>query len=120
MAKFLIVDDSTTSRKMLREIIEQELGHIVIGEASDGEKGVKMFDALHPDVVTMDITMPVMNGIEALKKIKELNPHAKVIMITASGQSKMITKAVDLGADEFIAKPYEHGNIIAILKKLAL
>ena len=118
MAKYLIVDDSTTSRKMLRVIIEQEMGQIVIGEASDGEKGVKMYDALRPDLVTMDITMPNMDGIEALRQIKEINKHAKVVMITAAGQKKMITKAVEYGADEFIAKPYDKEAVIELLNKL--
>lgn len=84
MAKILIVDDSRTSRKILRGLLE-ESGHEVIGEAENGFEGVEKFKELNPEITTLDITMPVMDGLEALSKIKECNKDAKVIMITAAG-----------------------------------
>lgn len=82
MAKILIVDDSRTSRKILHSILE-EAGYEIVGEAVDGQDAVEKFKELKPDIVTLDITMPVMDGIEALKLIKEDSPAAKVIMVTA-------------------------------------
>ena len=85
MAKILIVDDSRTSRKMLRNILESN-GHEIIDEAVNGQEGVQKFQTLKPDVVTLDITMPVVDGVEALKMIKALDPESKVVMVTAAGQ----------------------------------
>lgn len=106
MANILIVDDSRTSRKMLRNLLEEN-GHVVVGEAKDGQEGVDMAKELNPDVITLDITMPVLDGIGALELIKQDNPNAKVIMVTAAGQKDKIVKAVKLGASEFVSKPYE-------------
>ena len=106
MANILIVDDSRTSRKMLRNLLEEN-GHIVVGEAKDGQEGVNLAKELNPDVITLDITMPVLDGIGALELIKQDNPNAKVIMVTAAGQKDKIVKAVKLGASEFVSKPYE-------------
>lgn len=114
MAKVLIVDDSRTSRKMLRNILEEN-GHIVIGEAKDGEEGVKLAGELQPDIITLDITMPVLDGIGALEKIKAQNADAKVIMVTAAGQKEKIVKAVKLGASEFVSKPYETKLLLATI-----
>lgn len=106
MANILIVDDSRTSRKMLRNLLEEN-GHAVVGEAKDGQEGVNLAKELNPDVITLDITMPVLDGIGALEQIKQDNPNAKVIMVTAAGQKDKIVKAVKLGASEFVSKPYE-------------
>ena len=106
MANILIVDDSRTSRKMLRNLLEEN-GHAVVGEAKDGQEGVNLAKELNPDVITLDITMPVLDGIGALAQIKQDNPNAKVIMVTAAGQKDKIVKAVKLGASEFVSKPYE-------------
>ena len=106
MANILIVDDSRTSRKMLRNLLEEN-GHAVVGEAKDGQEGVDLAKELNPDVITLDITMPVLDGIGALEQIKQDNPNAKVIMVTAAGQKDKIVKAVKLGASEFVSKPYE-------------
>ncbi|MBO4337196.1 MAG: response regulator, partial [Lachnospiraceae bacterium] len=97
MAKILMVDDSRTSRKLLRTILE-EAGHEVVGEAKDGQDGVKQFQALKPDVVTMDITMPVLDGVEALKMIKALDKDSKVVMVTAAGQKPKIMECIKAGA----------------------
>lgn len=117
MASFLIVDDSRTSRKILRGILEST-GYEVVGEATNGEEGYAMYAELKPDIVTMDITMPVLDGIGGLKKIKTNYPEAKVVMVTAAGQKSKMVEAVESGADEFIPKPFEADQLKAILAKV--
>ena len=117
MAKVLIVDDSRTSRKILKGLLEDE-GHEIIGEATNGQEGYDKYAELHADVVTMDITMPVLDGISALKKIKDDYPEAKVIMITAAGQKAKMVEAVRNGASEFVAKPFDRDNLKAIIAKV--
>ena len=87
MARILIVDDSRTSRRMLTNILER-FGHEVVGEAKNGEEGIEKYRELKPDIVTLDITMPVMDGLGALDLIMEEDPMANVIMVTAAGQKE--------------------------------
>jgi len=117
MTTVLIVDDSRTSRKILRGILESE-GYEIIGEATNGLEGYEKYGELKPDVVTMDITMPVLDGIESLKKIKTDYPEAKVIMITAAGQKTKMVEAIRSGASEFIAKPFEPEHLKTIIDKV--
>lgn len=117
MANILIVDDSRTSRKMLRNILE-ESGHVIVGEAVNGQEAVKQFQALKPDLVTLDITMPVLDGIEALKMIRAFNSDVKIIMVTAAGQKNKMIECIKLGADEFLTKPFEKNEIISVVSKL--
>lgn len=114
MAKILIIDDSKTSRKVLRNILEEN-GHNVIGEAVNGEEGLELFKKLQPELITLDITMPVLDGIECLKLIMEHDKNAKVIMVTAASQKKKMVEALKFGAAEFISKPFEPEQIISII-----
>ncbi|MCM1327621.1 MAG: response regulator [Bacteroidales bacterium] len=114
MATVLMVDDSAVSRKVLRNILEKG-GYEVIGEAVNGEEGYLKYKELKPDIVTMDITMPVMDGIESLSLIKRDNEDTKVIMITASGQREKMVEALKRGAEEFILKPFEEDEILKTL-----
>lgn len=116
MADILIVDDSRTSRKILRGILE-EAGHNVIAEARDGAAGILFYQELKPDLVTMDVTMPKMDGIEALKKLREYDADAKVIMVTAAGQKNKMIEAINAGASEFVSKPYQAEQMIEIINK---
>lgn len=116
MAKILIVDDSRTSRKILRGLLE-EAGHEIIGEAINGDEGFLQYKALRPQIVTMDITMPVTDGIQALQLIKHEDEHAHVIMITAAGQKEKMIQAVKYGADEFITKPYDKEEVLKAIAK---
>ena len=111
MARILIVDDSKMSRRMLRTICEG-IGHEIVAEACNGEEGLQLYKQYTPEVVTMDITMPEKDGINCLKEIMEYNPFAKVIMVTAAGQSSKLMEALKSGAKEFICKPYEPEQII--------
>ena len=118
MAKILIVDDSRTSRKMLRNILESN-GHEIIDEAVNGKEGVQKFQALKPDVVTLDITMPVVDGVEALKMIKALDPESKVVMVTAAGQKNKMIECIKAGANEFLTKPFEQQEIVDVINKMS-
>ncbi|MCR5586706.1 MAG: response regulator [Lachnospiraceae bacterium] len=116
MAKILMVDDSRTSRKILKDILV-DAGHEIVGEAGNGEEGYQMYGEVKPDLVTMDITMPVLDGIEALKKIKAENPDAKVVMVTAAGQKSKLIEAIQNGAVDFISKPFDNDKLIEIVSK---
>lgn len=115
MKRILIIDDSIVSRKMLRKLFESE-GFEVAGEAINGKEGYEQYVKLSPDVVTMDITMPEMNGIESLRLIKEHDPDAKVILLTAAGQLEKKAEADELGAAAYLTKPYENKEIIDAIK----
>ncbi|MBO4776302.1 MAG: response regulator [Lachnospiraceae bacterium] len=117
MSKILIVDDSRTSRKILRGLLE-ESGHEVVAEAENGQEGVDKYKEFNPDITTLDITMPVMDGLEALSKIKEFDRNAKVIMVTAAGQQNKMVEAIKNGASEFVTKPFEKENILKIIEKM--
>ena len=114
MSTVMIVDDSKTSRSILKSILTKN-GYEVIAEAEDGQEGYDKYCELHPDYLTLDITMPVMDGIETLVKIKEYDPGAKVIMVTAAGQKSKMLDAIKLGAAEFVTKPFETDQIIGIM-----
>lgn len=115
MAKVLIIDDSRTSRRVLKNIL-LENGHEVIGEANNGQEGYEKYIELKPDVVTLDITMPVLDGLGALDKIMTLDNNANVIMITAAGQKEKMVEAIKLGATEFIQKPFDKNQIVSIMQ----
>ena len=117
MAKILIVDDSMTSRKFLRTMLERA-GCEILDEAVDGQEGIDKYKELQPDIVTMDITMPVKNGIEALEEIIAYDENAKVIMVTAAGQNSNMVEALKLGAADFIQKPFELDQISAVIQKV--
>jgi two-component system chemotaxis response regulator CheY len=110
----LIVDDSKTSRRLLRNILEKN-NFEVLGEAENGEEGWMQFRKLNPDIITMDITMPKMDGIEALSLIHRDDAHAKVIMITAAGQNEKMVEAIRRGAYDFITKPLDEEKVIKVM-----
>ena len=104
MAKILIVDDAAFMRMMLKDILTKA-GHEIIAEAGNGNEAVEKYTELHPDLITMDITMPDCDGLEGLSKIMEINPNAKVVMCSAIGQQAMVLDALKRGAQDFIVKP---------------
>lgn len=115
--RILIVDDAPIIRLMLKDILIEH-GYDVVDEGSDGEEGVEKFKALRPDLVTMDITMPEKNGIEALKEILAIDPKAKVVVITAIEQRESLMEAIKSGAADYIVKPFESDRVISAVKKV--
>jgi two-component system chemotaxis response regulator CheY len=113
----MIVDDAAFMRLSLQTILEKN-GFEVIGEAENGAVAIKKYNELKPDIVTMDITMPEMDGVTALKEIRALDCNAKVVMITAMGQENYVKEAVMLGAKGFIVKPWKEDYVIQTLRKL--
>lgn len=116
--KIILVDDLSFMRDAIRHIVEKE-NMFIVGEAENGAEAVKMYTELSPDIVLMDITMPVMDGLESLKHIKEYDSRAKVIMCSAIGQQKYIIKAIQLGARDFIIKPFQPERILSAITKAA-
>ncbi|MBR6382068.1 MAG: response regulator [Lachnospiraceae bacterium] len=110
--RIMIVDDSKTSRKLLRGILERG-GYEVVCEAVDGEDAWGKYREIRPDLVTMDITMPKMDGVEALSMIRKEDPTARVVMISASGQREKMTMAIRRGASDFITKPFDEKKVLA-------
>ncbi|WP_010286388.1 response regulator [Kurthia massiliensis] len=117
MAKrILIVDDAAFMRMMIKDILTKN-GFEVVGEASDGAQAVEKYNELQPDLVTMDITMPEMDGIAALKEIKKTHPNATIIMCSAMGQQAMVIDAIQAGAKDFIVKPFQADRVIEAIQK---
>ena len=117
MANVLVVDDTAFMRMQIKQILVKE-GHSMIGEAENGIEAVEQFQKLKPDVVILDITMPKMDGIEALKKIKEIDPDSKVIICSAVGYQEMLAKAMQCGAETFIVEPFEAEHLIKAVNKV--
>ena len=117
MARILVTEDTAFMRTLLKGMLT-ELGHEVVGEAENGKVSVEKYDILHPDIVTMDITMPEMDGLEALKEIKMYNPEAKVIMCSALGQKRLVLEAIQAGAKDFLIKPFTKERVEEALAKL--
>ena len=112
----LICDDAAFMRMMIKDILTKD-GYNVVGEATNGAEGVEKYSTLKPDLVMMDITMPEMNGIEALKKIKEGDSSANVIMCSAMGQQAMVIESIQSGAKDFIVKPFQAERVLEAVKK---
>ncbi len=106
MAKILIVDDANFMRMIIKDALMKE-GYTELYEASDGEEAIEMYDLIHPDLIIMDITMPRLDGLSALKAIKEKDPNASVVMCSAMGQESIVIEAVKAGAKDFIVKPFK-------------
>lgn len=113
----LVVDDSAFMRNLLKQLLEGE--HEVVGEAENGVEAVEMYRELKPDVVTMDVVMPIRDGIEATAEIKSLDASASVIMCTSVGQEEKMREAVEAGADGYITKPFQKPNVLQAIDDVA-
>ena len=117
MSSVLIVDDAVFMRRMLADLFE-EAGLEVVGEAGDGQEAVALFEELNPDFVTMDVVMPNMNGVEAVRRILKADPDACIVMVSAIGQESMIVEAMDAGARDYIVKPFRKEDVLAAVERL--
>jgi two-component system, chemotaxis family, chemotaxis protein CheY len=119
MARVLVVDDAAFMRKMVSDALVKG-GHEVIGEAGNGVEAVAQFQALRPDLMTLDITMPEKDGLAALADVMAADPSAKVVMCSALGQESKVLEAIKLGAKDFVVKPFQPDRVIeAVGKALA-
>ena len=117
MAKnILICDDAAFMRMMIKDILTKN-GYTIVGEAENGQKAVEKYNETKPDLVMMDITMPEMDGIQALKKIKATDPTAAIIMCSAMGQQAMVIESIQSGAKDFIVKPFQPDRVLEAVKK---
>lgn len=114
--RILLVDDAAFMRMMLKDILTKN-GYEVVGEAENGNKAIEKSGELKPDLVTMDITMPEMDGLAALKAIKAADANAKVVMCSAMGQQAMVIESIQAGAKDFIVKPFQPDRVIEAIKK---
>ncbi len=117
MAKILLVDDAAFMRMMLKDTLTKN-GYTDVHEAADGVEACEKFEQLKPDLVIMDITMPNMTGLEALKEIMGKNPDAKIVMCSAMGQESMVFEAIKSGAKDFIVKPFKPDRILKTVASL--
>ncbi len=116
MSTVMIVDDSRTMRKMLAGTLKEQ-GYEIAGDAGNGEEALKLLETVRPDLITLDITMPVMDGLTALEKIMELYPDQKVLMVSAAGQKDKVLNALKMGAVDFIQKPFEPEVVVNTIRK---
>ena len=117
MNRLLVVDDALFMRKMIGAVAA-EAGWEVVGEASNGSEAVSLYERLRPDLVTMDLVMPVMDGLEALRQIRAFDPEARVVVVTALDQKQVLMESIRDGAVDFIVKPFERQRVLSLLAKL--
>ncbi len=115
--RILVVDDAAFMRMMIKNIVTKS-GYEVVGEAENGKQAVEKYAELKPDIVTMDITMPDMDGIEAVKAIKAVDPEASIIMVSAMGQQAMVMDAIQAGARDFIVKPFQQDRLLQAIERV--
>ena len=114
--RVMLVDDASFMRMMLKNILVGS-GYEVVGEAENGAKAVEQYKALKPDLVIMDIIMPEMGGIDAVREIVKVNPSAKILMCSSMGQQSLVVEAIQAGAKDFIVKPFQPSNVLEAVKK---
>lgn len=117
--KILVVDDAAFMRMMIKDILTKN-GYNVVGEAENGEKAVEKYKELKPDLVIMDITMPEVDGIQAVREIKKVDEDAKIIMCSAMGQQAMVIESIQAGARDFIVKPFQAERVLEAVRKVLL
>jgi len=115
--RVLIVDDALFMRNMLKEIFVRA-GHTVVGEAANGEEAIVRYRELKPDLVTMDIVMPLKSGIEALQQIRAEDADARIVMCSALGQDALVVEAVQSGAKDFIVKPFKEERVLDVVRRV--
>jgi two-component system chemotaxis response regulator CheY len=115
--RIMVVDDAAFMRMMIKDILSKN-GYEIVAEAENGAKAVEKYQEIKPDLTTMDITMPEMDGISALKQIRSMDSGAKVIMCSAMGQQAMVIEAIQAGARDFIVKPFQPDRVLEAVRKV--
>ena len=116
--KFVVVDDAVFMRTLLKRMIEEGDGYTVVGEAGNGYEAIEMAKKYSPDIMTLDITMPDLDGIQAVKEIVKVSPKTKIIMVSAMGQQSMVIEAIKNGAKDFVVKPFEKSRVMQAVKNV--
>lgn len=117
--KVLIVDDAAFMRMMIKDILTKN-GYTVVGEAENGAKAIEKYKELKPDLVIMDITMPEVDGIQAVRGIKQIDENANIIMCSAMGQQAMVIESIQAGAKDFIVKPFQADRVLEAVRKVLM
>ncbi len=115
---FVITDDAIFMRTLLRKIIEQNEEYEVLGEASNGREAIEAAEKYQPDILTLDITMPEMDGIQAVKEILKVSPNTRIIMVSAMGQQSMVIEAIKQGAKDFVVKPFDKSRVYQSIRNV--
>ncbi|HUO57592.1 MAG TPA: response regulator [bacterium] len=115
--KIMLVDDASFMRMMLKNILVGS-GYEIVGEAENGAKAIEQFKSLKPELTIMDIIMPEMGGIDAVREIVKINPSAKILMCSSMGQQSLVVEAIQAGAKDFIVKPFQPSNVLEAVKKV--
>ncbi|TYQ12913.1 UNVERIFIED_CONTAM: two-component system chemotaxis response regulator CheY [Acetivibrio alkalicellulosi] len=116
--RFVIVDDAVFMRTLLKKMIEEVDNYKVVGEGSNGFEAIEQAKILKPDIMTLDITMPEMDGIKAVKDIVKCSPNTRIIMVSAMGQQSMVIEAIKMGAKDFVVKPFEKSRVLQAIKNV--
>lgn len=115
---FVIVDDAVFMRTIIKKMIEQVDGYTVVGEATNGHEAIEAAKKYQPDIMTLDITMPEMDGIVAVPEILKVSPNTRIIMVSAMGQQSMVIEAIKMGAKDFVIKPFEKSRVYQAIKNV--
>lgn len=115
---FIVVDDAVFMRTLLKKMIEEVENYKVLGEGSNGYEAIEQARTNQPDIMTLDITMPDMDGIRAVKEVLKVSPNTKIIMVSAMGQQSMVIEAIKLGAKDFVVKPFEKSRVIQAIRNV--
>jgi two-component system chemotaxis response regulator CheY len=116
--RFVVVDDAVFMRTLLKKMIEEVEGYKVVGEGSNGYEAIEQVKIHKPDIITLDITMPEMDGISAIKEILKYSPETGIIMVSAMGQQSMVVEAIKMGAKDFVVKPFEKPRVLQAIKNV--
>ncbi|MEK7851484.1 MAG: response regulator [Deltaproteobacteria bacterium] len=114
----MVVDDAAFMRNMIKDVFGSMPGFSIVGEASNGVEAIEKYKALHPDLVTMDIVMPLKSGIEAAREITNIDRGARIIMCSALGQESLVMEAIDAGARDFIVKPFKAEKVHEVVNRV--
>lgn len=116
--RFVVVDDAIFMRTLLKRMIEETEGYTVVAEGGNGYEAIEKAEKYQPDIITLDITMPELDGVSAIPEILRVSPHTKIIMVSAMGQQAMVIEAIKRGAKDFVIKPFEKSRVLEAVRNV--